>query len=60
LDGQINTLRRRGEITPGATPDTGSLRGDTIALLTRINERRSSMAAVMSMWLSAQFQDLEA
>ncbi|HEY2521432.1 MAG TPA: TetR-like C-terminal domain-containing protein [Streptosporangiaceae bacterium] len=58
MDGQINTLRRRGEITPGATPDTGSLRGDTIALLTRINELRSSMAAVMSMWLSAQFQDL--
>jgi AcrR family transcriptional regulator len=52
------TLRRRGEISPGETPDTGSLRGDTIALLTRINELRSSMAAVMSMWLSAQFQDL--
>ena len=52
------TLRRRGEVTPGETPDTGSLRGDTIALLTRINELRSSMAAVMSMWMGAQFQEL--
>ena len=33
-------------------------RGDAIALLTRINELRSSMAAVMSMWMSAQFQEL--
>jgi AcrR family transcriptional regulator len=52
------TLRRRGEITRTVAPDTGSLRGDTIALLTSINELRSSMAAVMSMRLSAQFQDL--
>ena len=52
------TIRRRGEISPGGTPDTGSLRGDTIALLARINELRSSMAAVMSMWMGAQFQEL--
>jgi Tetracyclin repressor-like, C-terminal domain len=39
-------------------PDTGSLRGDVIAKLTEINQLRSSMAAVMSMMLSAQFQEL--
>src|ERR1700761_9287244 len=52
------TLRRRGEITPAEAPDTGSLRGDVIAKLTEINQLRSSMAAVMSMMLSAQFQEL--
>jgi AcrR family transcriptional regulator len=52
------TLRRRGETTSGDVPDTGSLRGDTIALLTAANELRSSMAAVLSMRLSALHQDL--
>src|SRR6201992_1632326 len=52
------TLRRRGEITPGEIPDTGSLRGDVIAKLTEINQLRSSMAALMSMMLSAEFQEM--
>ena len=51
-------LRRRGEITPADVPDTGSLRGDVIAKLTEINQLRSSMAAVMSMMLSAEFQEM--
>jgi AcrR family transcriptional regulator len=52
------TLRRQGEITPREVPDTGSLRGDTVAVLTAVNQLRGSVAAVMSMSLSAQFQDL--
>jgi AcrR family transcriptional regulator len=52
------TLRRRGEMTPVEVPDTGSLRGDVIAKLTEINQLRSSMAAVMSMMLSAEFQEM--
>src|ERR1700744_5682141 len=52
------TRRRRGEITPADVPDTGSLRGDVIAKLTEINQLRSSMAAVMSMMLSAEFQEM--
>jgi AcrR family transcriptional regulator len=52
------TLRRRGETVRREVPDTGSLRGDTIAVLTGINHLRGSVAAVMSMRLSAQFQDL--
>jgi AcrR family transcriptional regulator len=51
------TLRRRGETRRGQIPDTGSLREDTIALLTAAT-LGSSMAAVVSMRLSAQFQDL--
>jgi AcrR family transcriptional regulator len=53
------TLRRRGETVRREVPDTGSLRGDTIAVLTGINHLRGSVAAVMSMRLSAQFQDLD-
>jgi AcrR family transcriptional regulator len=52
------TLRRQGELIPLEVPDTGSLRGDTIAVLTRVNQRQSSVAAVMSMRLSASFQEL--
>jgi AcrR family transcriptional regulator len=52
------TLRRRGEVSEYDVPDTGSLRGDTIALLEHVNELRSSMAAVLSMRLSAQFDGL--
>jgi AcrR family transcriptional regulator len=52
------TLRRQGDVSQRPAPDTGSLRGDTIALLTRINEMRGSVAAVMSMRLSSQFEDL--
>jgi AcrR family transcriptional regulator len=52
------TLRRRGETSRSDKPDTGSLRGDVIALLTQLNELRSSVAAVLSMRLSAQFDGL--
>jgi AcrR family transcriptional regulator len=52
------TLRRQGEMLPRAVPDTGSLRGDTIAVLTGVNELRGSVAAIVSMRMSAQFQDL--
>jgi AcrR family transcriptional regulator len=52
------TLRRQGETTRREVLDTGSLRGDTIAVLTGVNQLRGSVAAVMSMRLSAQFQDL--
>jgi AcrR family transcriptional regulator len=51
-------LRRQGELSPVEVPDTGSLRGDTIALLTRMNKRQSSVAAAMSMRLGASFQEL--
>ncbi len=52
------TLRRRGQVSRTEKPDTGSLRGDVIALLTQLNQLRSSVAAVMSMRLSTQFDGL--
>jgi AcrR family transcriptional regulator len=51
------TLRRRGEVRRAEVPDTGSLREDTIALLTA-STLNSSMAALLSMRLSVQFHEL--
>jgi AcrR family transcriptional regulator len=52
------TLRRQGELIERQVPDLGSVREDTIAALTTVNQRQSSVAAVMSMRLSASFQEL--
>src|ERR1700761_6030428 len=52
------TLRRRGEISDSPAPDTGSLRGDMIAVLTEINRLRSSYAAVLSMGRTTGFEAL--
>lgn len=52
------TLRRQGETIRREVLDTGSLREDTIAVLTSVNQLRGSVAAVMSMSLSAQFREL--
>lgn len=38
-------------------PDTGSLRGDVLALLTQANETRSTIAAVISVQLAAYHQE---
>ncbi|HEY0260202.1 MAG TPA: TetR/AcrR family transcriptional regulator [Lacisediminihabitans sp.] len=38
-------------------PDTGSLRGDVIALMTSANETRLEMAAVLSVQLGTYFQE---
>src|SRR5664279_5398647 len=38
-------------------PDTGTLRGDVIALLTEANESRFAMAAVIRVQLGAYFQE---
>ena len=35
----VATLRRHRPIIPGEVPDTGSLRGDVVALLTQMSER---------------------
>ena len=40
-------------------PDTGSLRGDVIALLMQANEMRSAMAAVVSVQLGTYYQENE-
>jgi AcrR family transcriptional regulator len=52
------TVRRRGEVSQREVPDTGSLRGDTIALLTGVSMGNTSMAAVMSLRLSTHYDEL--
>src|ERR1700684_2389575 len=37
-----------GRLTPGDIPDSGSLRGDMLALLGDVNEKRSSFTAVVT------------
>ncbi len=62
--------RTRGELVVAAVqhafsqparpvPDTGTLRGDVIALLTQANEAHSAMAAVISVQLAAYYQENE-
>src|ERR1700744_1112475 len=52
------TLSRQGELIERRDPDTGSLRGDVIAVLGDMTRRPGILAAVMSMRLSASFQEL--
>lgn len=42
---------------PVAIPDTGTLRGDLIALMSRANETRMAMAAVFSLHLGTYYQE---
>ncbi|MCU1528529.1 MAG: TetR family transcriptional regulator, partial [Frondihabitans sp.] len=44
-------------LEPQPIPDTGTLRGDVIEMLTRANETRSAMAAVISVQLGAFYQE---
>jgi AcrR family transcriptional regulator len=41
----------------GDAPDTGSLRGDMLALMRRSNESRSTIAPIMSVFMGAYYAD---
>ena len=50
------TVRHRGAAAdPPSIPDTGTLRGDLLALLTRANTTRNPMAALVSSMLGSYF-----
>jgi AcrR family transcriptional regulator len=49
------TVRRRGAADPPPAPDTGSLRGDLLALLRGANTERNPMAALISSMLGSYF-----
>lgn len=51
------TVARAGARDRPATPDTGSLRGDLIALLELANATRVSLAAVLSVHLGSYFRE---
>jgi AcrR family transcriptional regulator len=48
-------VRRRGAATARPVPDTGTLRGDLLALLTDANTDRNPMAALVSSMLGSYF-----
>jgi len=49
------TVRHRGAADPPAIPDTGTLRGDLLALLTLANTTRNPMAALVSSMLGSYY-----
>lgn len=50
-------IRHRGEIDMIPTPDTGTLRGDVLALLTEFNDRRSRTIGLLAARLGAYFDE---
>jgi AcrR family transcriptional regulator len=51
------TLRHRGEVDAIPTPDTGSLRGDVLAILTELNDRRSRLIGLLTARLGTYFDE---
>ena len=49
------TVRHRGAADPPPSPDTGTLRGDLLALLTLANTTRNPMAALLSSMLGSYY-----
>src|ERR1700735_1221637 len=49
------TVRHRGAADPPVIPDTGTLRGDLLALLTQANTDRNPMAALVSSMLGSYY-----
>ena len=49
-------IRRRGEVDVISTPDTGSLRGDVLAVLNEFNVRRSVVIGLMAARFGAYFE----
>jgi AcrR family transcriptional regulator len=50
-----DTVRHRGAADPPAVPDTGTLRGDLLALLGMANTTRNPMAAMVSSMLGSYY-----
>jgi AcrR family transcriptional regulator len=50
-----DAVRNRGAAEPAAIPDTGTLRGDLLALLTQANTTRNPMAALVSSMLGSYY-----
>ena len=50
-----DAVRNRGAAAPAAIPDTGTLRGDLLALLTQANTTRNPMAALVSSMLGSYY-----
>ncbi|MHA3021556.1 TetR/AcrR family transcriptional regulator [Mycobacterium sp. BMJ-28] len=52
-------VRRRGEVDGLPTPDTGSLRGDLLAILTEFSDRRSRIIGLIAARLGAYYDEAQ-
>lgn len=52
-------IRHRGEIDRIPVPDTGTLRGDVVAVLTEFNDRRSRIIGLIAARLGAYFDETD-
>lgn len=52
----LAAIRHRGESDVTPLPDTGSLRGDVLALLSEANRRRRTITALLSVQLGAYYK----
>jgi AcrR family transcriptional regulator len=52
-------IRHRGQADAIPTPDTGSLRGDVLALLTDFNDRRSRIIGLIAARLGAYYDEVD-
>lgn len=52
-----DAVAHRGAQEPRTIPDTGSLRGDVLAILHRVNERRPGMIMLMTVQLSGYYEE---
>ena len=50
-------IRHRGAVDVIPTPDTGTLRGDVLAILTEFNDRRSRIVGLIAARLGAYFDE---
>jgi AcrR family transcriptional regulator len=50
-------IRHRGSVDAIQTPDTGTLRGDVLAILTEFNDRRSGIIGLIAARLGAYFDE---
>lgn len=50
-------IRRRGEVDVIPIPDTGTLRGDMLAVLTEFNDRRSGIIGLITARLGAYYNE---
>lgn len=53
----LAALRERGDVDPVELPDTGTLRGDLLAMLTDLNNRRAQMMALLGVHMGDYYRE---
>jgi AcrR family transcriptional regulator len=53
----LAAVRRHAELAPVEVPDTGTLRGDVLALLRQVSARTSEIAGILSYLITGHFRE---